>query len=125
MGCSCSEAWQFRAIVIGNTGTAASGAQSGPVKIDMVSACFRITHFSGQLKLSTNNPMQEEAEEVLEANYDGDPLEIGFNIGYLINVLNAINGDQIEMVLSDSAGAVLFTDPSDDSARYVISPMVL
>lgn len=78
----------------------------------------------GQLKLSTNNPMQEEAEEVLAVNYDGDSLEIGFNIGYLINVLNAINGDQIEMVLSDSAGAVLFTDPSDDSARYVIGPMV-
>lgn len=80
---------------------------------------------SGQLQLSTNNPMQEEAEEVLAVDYDGGQLEIGFNVGYLIDVLNAISGDQIQMVLSDSASAVLFTDPSDESARYVISPMVL
>jgi len=79
----------------------------------------------GQLQLSTNNPMQEEAEEVLAADYDGSLLEIGFNVGYLIDVLNTIKGDQVQVVLSDSASAALFFDPSDESAQYVISPMVL
>jgi DNA polymerase-3 subunit beta len=79
----------------------------------------------GQLQLSTHNPMQEEAEEVLVVDYDGDQLEVGFNIGYLVDVLSAIKGDRVQMVLLDSASAVLFTDPSDKSARYVISPMIL
>jgi DNA polymerase-3 subunit beta len=85
----------------------------------------RLQLSSGQLQLSTNNPMQEEAEEVLAVDYEGSVFEIGFNVGYLVDVLNTINGDQIQIVLSDSASAALFLDPSDESVKYVISPMIL
>ena len=85
----------------------------------------RLQLVPGQLQLSTNNPMQEEAEEVLAVDYDGSSLEIGFNVGYLIDVLSTISGDLVQIVLSDSANAALFTDPSDESAQYVVSPMVI
>lgn len=85
----------------------------------------RLQLSAGQLQLSANNPMQEEAEEVLAVEYAGEPIEIGFNVGYLIDVLNSISGPQIQMNLSDSGSPALFVDPVDETAQYVISPMVL
>tara|TARA_R110002072_G_scaffold1369_7_gene11350 strand:- start:40319 stop:41419 length:1101 start_codon:yes stop_codon:yes gene_type:complete len=79
----------------------------------------------GQLQLSANNPLQEEAEEVLAVDYVGDPIEIGFNVSYLIDVLNSLVGDQIQVNLSESGSPAVFVDPGDDTAQYVISPMVL
>ncbi len=77
------------------------------------------------LKLNANNPLQEEAEENLEVEYTGEVIEIGFNVGYIIDVLSAVSGDQVSISLSDSASPILLTDPEDDQARYVISPMVI
>jgi DNA polymerase-3 subunit beta len=75
--------------------------------------------------LSTHNSMREEAEEVLDMFYTGEPVEIGFNVSYLIEILSTMRGEQVQMVLSDSGSAVLFEDPDDGSAEYVVSPMVI
>ena len=79
----------------------------------------------GVVQLNANNPMQEEAEESINVDYDGEDLEIGFNVGYLIDVLNILEGAKVEVALSDSNSAALLTDPEDESSRFVVSPMML
>jgi DNA polymerase-3 subunit beta len=80
---------------------------------------------TGKLEMHSNNPLQEEAEETVSVEYDGQPLEIGFNVSYLIDALSAMQGDKAKMVLSDANSACLLTDPDDINSRYIISPMML
>lgn len=79
----------------------------------------------GKLEMHSNNPLQEEAEETVSVEYTGSNLEIGFNVSFLIDVLSAMQGDKVQMVLSDANSACLMTDPDDINSRYVISPMML
>lgn len=77
------------------------------------------------LKLTANNPEQEVAEETLEVDYKGSPLEIGFNIGYLLDVLSAIDSDNIELVFYGQDSSCVAKEPGVDSESYVIMPMRL
>jgi DNA polymerase-3 subunit beta len=52
-------------------------------------------------------------------------LEIGFNVGYLIETLTVMQGEKMRMELTDANSACLLTDPDDINSRYVISPMML
>jgi DNA polymerase-3 subunit beta len=79
----------------------------------------------GSLKILANNPDQEEAEEQVEVDYQDDYLEIGFNVSYVIDVLNVIKGDMVRFTLSDSNSSALVDDVNDPSAMYVIMPMRL
>jgi DNA polymerase-3 subunit beta len=79
----------------------------------------------GNLKIQANNPLQEEAEENVAVDYEGADLEIGFNVGYFIDTLSVIAGDQVEMTFTDGNSAVLLKDPEDSQSRFVISPMML
>ena len=79
----------------------------------------------GELQLHANNPLQEEAEEKLGVDYEGEGLEIGFNVGYMIDVLNTIEGEKVTIAMSDANSAALLTDPEDPLSRFVISPMML
>lgn len=77
------------------------------------------------LRLSANNADNEEAEEELEVSYDGARLEIGFNVSYLIDVLNALKSDAVRLHLSDPGSSCLMTDPAGGASRYVVMPMRL
>ncbi|NWN83544.1 MAG: DNA polymerase III subunit beta [Halomonas sp.] len=79
----------------------------------------------GNLKVMANNPEQEEAEENVGIEYSGDSLEIGFNVGYLVDVLNAIDEDRIQMTLADSNSSALMEQPGGGDALYVVMPMRL
>ncbi len=85
----------------------------------------RILLSSGALKMVANNPEQEEAEEEATVNYAGDDLEIGFNVSYLLDVLNVLKGAEIKLTLSDSNSSALVQDAEDDGAVYVVMPMRL
>ncbi|WP_088329284.1 DNA polymerase III subunit beta [Lacimicrobium sp. SS2-24] len=85
----------------------------------------RLNLASGELKLTANNPEQEEAEEVVDVEYQGENLEIGFNVAYLIDVLNALSSEKVKLTMSDSNNSALIEDAADDSALYVIMPMRL
>lgn len=85
----------------------------------------RLALSSGQLQLSTSNSSHEEAEETLDVSYEGELIEIGFNVGYLIEVLSALRGELVQMSLSQPGSAVLFQSPDDGSSEYVVSPMVI
>lgn len=85
----------------------------------------RLNLSSGELKITANNPEQEEAEEIVDVNYEGSDLEIGFNVAYLIDVLNALSTVNVKISLSDSNASALIEDAEDDSSLYVIMPMRL
>jgi DNA polymerase-3 subunit beta len=85
----------------------------------------RLSLSDGILKVQAHNPEQEEAEEDLEVEYSGEPLEIGFNASYLLDVLNVIDGDRVEMSFKDANSSALLKAPGSDEALYVIMPMRL
>jgi DNA polymerase-3 subunit beta len=91
----------------------------------------RLSLSAGELKITADNPEQEHAEEIIDVEYQGDDLEIGFNVAYLIDVLNAVDTDMVIFKLFDSNTMVLIHGiklvdglPIDeDSSQYVIMPM--
>lgn len=85
----------------------------------------RLQLSSQGLTLQTNNPDQEEAEEQVAVEYNGEPLEIGFNITYLLDVLNNVEGANITAELGDSNSSALLRGINDDKTLYVIMPMRL
>lgn len=75
------------------------------------------------LRLISTNSEQEEAEEDLEISYAGDPLDIGFNVTYMIDVLNNVDSENIVFSFADANSSCLVTVPGNDSYRYVVMPM--
>ncbi|MEQ9479657.1 MAG: DNA polymerase III subunit beta [Algiphilus sp.] len=85
----------------------------------------RLQLAENELRLQTHNPEHEEAEEVVEVHYAGTPLEIGFNVTYLLDALGAMDGEEFRLNLKAADASGLLTDPSDDHTRYVVMPMRL
>ncbi|TCS43853.1 DNA polymerase-3 subunit beta [Reinekea marinisedimentorum] len=85
----------------------------------------RLILSSGNLIVKANNPEQEEAEVTVEVDYEGPELEVGFNVNYLLDVLNVISGEQVKFILSDANSSALITDFDDDATAFVVMPMRL
>jgi DNA polymerase-3 subunit beta len=79
----------------------------------------------GALTIQAHNPEQEEAEEEVEVNYDGEELEIGFNVNYLLDALAAIDSSDVTIGLTDGNSSCLITSDSDSASRFVVMPMRL
>ena len=73
--------------------------------------------------LSANSPESGSAVEEIEVSYGGDPMEIGFNSRYLLDIAHQIEGDQAQFLLADAASPTIVRDPADTSALYVLMPM--
>ena len=78
---------------------------------------------AGSLKISSTNTDQEEAIEELEINYNGDSVDIGFNVTYLLDVLGNQKSDEIIVELGDANSSALITVPDNPDFRYVVMPM--
>ncbi|MDQ6619464.1 MAG: DNA polymerase III subunit beta [Pseudomonadota bacterium] len=83
----------------------------------------RIVLAPGQMKIICTNSEQEEAEEEIEIAYQGDPLDIGFNITYLLDVLQNLGTDHVRLAFGDSNSSALVTVPERDDYKYVVMPM--
>ncbi len=77
----------------------------------------------GSLKISSTNADQEEAVEELEIDYGGDSIDIGFNVTYLLDVLNNLKCDSVSVSLGDANSSALITLPDDANFKYVVMPM--
>ena len=75
------------------------------------------------LKLISTNGEQEKAEEELEIEYTGEPIDIGFNVTYLIDVLTNIQFDRLSFAFNDSNSSCLVTIPNNNDYKYVVMPM--
>ncbi|MBB5020248.1 DNA polymerase-3 subunit beta [Chitinivorax tropicus] len=83
----------------------------------------RVVLMNGLLRILCNNSEQEEAQEELEVDYQGDSLDIGFNITYLLDVLANINEEILHFSFGDAMGSVLVTVPDNEHFKYVVMPM--
>jgi len=83
----------------------------------------RLVLGNDQLKIICTNSEQEEAEEELEVAYKGDPLDIGFNITYLLDVLQNMAMDRVELAFGDANSSALVTIPERNDYKYVVMPM--
>jgi len=83
----------------------------------------RLVLGNGQLKIICSNSEQEEAEEELEVGYSGEPLDIGFNITYLLDVLHNLSCDHVQLKFGDANSSALVTMPGRDDYKYVVMPM--
>ncbi|MEE9331689.1 MAG: DNA polymerase III subunit beta [Methylophilaceae bacterium] len=84
---------------------------------------IRMVLSENNLKLISTNTEQEEAEEELEINYKQENLDIGFNVTYLIDVLNNTQQENINFSFADANSSCLITVPEDSDYKYVVMPM--
>ncbi len=77
----------------------------------------------GQLVLSVNNPDSGSATEELAVEYDAEPIEIGFNSRYLLDITNQLTGDETEFMLSNAGSPALIRSSVDADAVFVLMPM--
>ena len=83
----------------------------------------RINLDTSMLRVAASNAEQEEAVDEIEVDYNGDSIEIGFNVTYLIDVLTNMSQDMVRMELADSNSSVLVTMAENPNFKYVVMPM--
>jgi DNA polymerase III subunit beta len=77
-----------------------------------------------ELKLSTNNPSQEEGEDIIECNYGGDEIEVGFNLNYLLEVIDVVGSKELCLELKNpDSGCLISSGSKTSSNKYIIMPM--
>ena len=87
------------------------------------SRAVKLSLDEGNLVLSATSPESGSATEELEVDYGAEPLEIGFNSRYLLDITQQIEGNGAQFMLKDAASPTLVRDTSDPSALYVLMPM--
>ncbi len=75
------------------------------------------------LVITTSSPELGSALEELEATYDSDALEVGYNFRYLLDILAEIKGENAQLTFSDASSPSIIRDTADSSAIYVLMPM--
>jgi len=83
----------------------------------------RLVLSPGSLKIISTNAEQEEAQDEIEIDYQAENLDVGFNVTYLLDVLNNVGGDAVECRLADANSSALITLPGNDNFKYVVMPM--
>lgn len=86
---------------------------------------MRLTVKPDLLTVQAHNPEQEEAEDQVEVSYQGEEVEIGFNVTYLLDALAAVDGEKVQIGLGDSNSSCLIRADGTATARYVVMPMRL
>src|SRR5258708_2540992 len=78
---------------------------------------------ANSLRIICSNAEQEEAEEELVVDFSGDPLDIGFNIVYLLDVLNNLDTEEVDCAVGDANSSMLISVPGNKDFKYVVMPM--
>lgn len=85
----------------------------------------RISLLENTLRVQSNNPEQESAQDELDISYQGEEFSIGFNVNYLLDAVNHLENDNMTLQLNSSESSALVTDPNDDTILNVIMPIRL
>jgi DNA polymerase III subunit beta len=86
---------------------------------------IRLIIRNGSVTLQAHNPEQEEAEEEVDVSYDGEDIEIGFNVSYLQDALGAIDSPEVSLSVIDGNSSCLMREPGNEDCKYVVMPMRL
>ena len=119
-----------RVIPTGNDKQLVIDRQSFSAAVDRVSTissergrAVKMSIADGQVTLAVNNPDSGSAVEELAADYSADPIEIGFNARYLLDVAAQLTGSEAKFMLADAGSPTLIHDTSDETTLYVLMPM--
>lgn len=119
-----------RVIPLGNDKKLVINRQNFASAVDRVSTissdrgrAVKLTIENSQLTLTVNNPDSGSAEDQINADYEGDTLEIGFNSRYLLDITAQLGGDDAIFMFADSGAPTLIRDGKDPDALYVLMPM--
>jgi DNA polymerase-3 subunit beta len=83
----------------------------------------RLVMSENTLGVVCNNNEQEEAADEIEVSYNSDPLDVGFNVTYLLDGLGAVSTDEITLSLGDANSSMLLTSEAEPGFKYVVMPM--
>ena len=86
---------------------------------------IRLIIDDNKLVVQAHNPENEEAEDEMEIDYQGERLEVGFNVVYLLDVLNALESEEVEVIIKDANSSALIVSSGKLESRYVVMPMRL
>ncbi len=119
-----------RVIPVGNDKALVVDKASFTAAVDRVSTissergrAVKLAVADGRVVLTVTNPDSGTATEELEADYSSDPIEIGFNSRYLLDIASQIDGDTAVMKLADPGSPTLIHEQDGVSALYVLMPM--
>ena len=111
-----------RHFLVGREALQGSLQRAAILTTDKFRACAQLAQ--NQMKISSSNAEQEEAQEEIDIDYGHEPLDVGFNVGYLLDVLSNVKVDNIQWsVMPDANASALITLPEDDQFKYVVMPM--
>ena len=85
----------------------------------------RIITNKDSLNISANNPEKEQGEENLSCEYQGEEIDIAFNVNYLQEILSTIDSEKIEINFFGSEKSCLITDPNSENLKYVVMPLLI
>jgi DNA polymerase-3 subunit beta len=83
----------------------------------------KLTPSSNSLHLISSNTESEIGEDIIDASYDGDEMSIGFNISYLQDVIDIIQGESVDICINDQNSGCILVDESTNESIFVIMPM--
>jgi len=86
---------------------------------------IRIITNKNSLNISANNPEKEQGEENLTCEYEGEEVDIAFNVNYLQEILSTLDSEKIEINFFGSDKSCLITDPKSDDLKYVVMPLLI
>ncbi len=75
------------------------------------------------MRIHAKNASQEEAEEVINLNYDGPDIELGFNVNYLLDVMNTIETDSFDLWITKNRNSILIEEPENTNSLFVVMAM--
>ena len=87
------------------------------------SRAVKLNLSSGSLILSASSPEDGNATEELEVSYQGESMEIGFNSGYLLDIVRQIESNNSRLMLADAASPTIISEENEAGALYVLMPM--
>jgi DNA polymerase III subunit beta len=119
-----------RVIPLGNDKELVVDKKDFEASVDRVSTvssergrAVKLSISSGKLMLSVTNPDSGSATEELEIEYGADPIDIGFNSRYLLDIAAQIEGEVAVLKLADAGSPTLIQDRDSSGALYVLMPM--
>jgi DNA polymerase III subunit beta len=78
-----------------------------------------------KITIRSENPEQEQGEEELDVEYQGPKMTVGFNVRYLLDMLNVMTGAVVRFIFKDDESAVIVADPADEGSVFVLMPVRL
>lgn len=83
----------------------------------------KLTPNKSTMHLISSNTDSEVGEDQIDIEYSGEEMSIGFNISYLQDVIETLDGDTVHICINDQNSGCVVQDNLDHDSTFVIMPM--